>query len=223
MKSQRQVSIKDSRAAGYQILGQWHLAYKTSSSCAELSKLAFVTRTVFSRTSSGIVFASRRLAASNLTTRFNSSTRMDGTPTIALNDGTRVPLFAYGTATALYHKDAKDWVKMAYQDANMRHIDTAACYQNENTVGAALKELAIERGGVFITTKCESSPPRVRGGSEAEDLKSRWRERETSPVIGGVAEAGKPPCESFVRRCSFTDALLGFVDGRRIRRSVFDP
>jgi diketogulonate reductase-like aldo/keto reductase len=92
---------------------------------------------------------------------------MDGTPTITLNDGIRVPLFAYGTATALYRKDAKDSVKMAYRGANMRHIDTAACYGNEDTVGVALKELGITREEVFITTKCESlCIHAVRGDSE---------------------------------------------------------
>lgn len=85
---------------------------------------------------------------------------MDGTPTIALSDGTCVPLFAYGTATALYRKDAKDWVKMAYQDANMRHIDTAACYQNENTVGAALKELGSKEEGSLLPQSVSRSASR---------------------------------------------------------------
>lgn len=79
--------------------------------------------------------------------------RMPRPATVTLNDGIRVPLLGYGTATALYRKDAKDWVKMAYVEASVRHIDTAADYGNEDTVGAAIKELGIDREEIFITTK----------------------------------------------------------------------
>jgi diketogulonate reductase-like aldo/keto reductase len=39
-------------------------------------------------------------------------------------------------------------------DAGYRHIDTAAAYRNEAGVGAALRASGLERGDVFITTKC---------------------------------------------------------------------
>lgn len=91
----------------------------------------------------------------------SNANKMTSLFNITMNDGIPIPILGYGTATALIRKDAKDWVKMAYNDAKLRHIDTAAYYENENTVGEALKELGITREDVFITTKCKSFlPPR---------------------------------------------------------------
>lgn len=90
-----------------------------------------------------------------------NATKMTSSFNLTMNDGIPNPILGYGTATALFRKDAKDWVKMAYNDAKLRHIDTAAYYENENTVGEALKELGITREEIFITTKCKSFlPPR---------------------------------------------------------------
>jgi diketogulonate reductase-like aldo/keto reductase len=86
-----------------------------------------------------------------LTTTF----KMSGLSTVKLNDGLQVPVLGYGTGTALYQKEAKDSVKMAYSEAKMHHIDCAEMYQNEESVGLALKELKVKREDVFITTKCE--------------------------------------------------------------------
>ncbi|KAJ9107816.1 hypothetical protein QFC19_002722 [Naganishia cerealis] len=85
---------------------------------------------------------------------------MSGLSTVKLNDGVQVPVLGYGTGTALYQKEAKDSVKMAYSEAKMHHIDCAEFYANEESVGLALKELGVKREDVFITTKCGSDDPR---------------------------------------------------------------
>ncbi|KAI5450688.1 hypothetical protein NCC49_002699 [Naganishia albida] len=85
---------------------------------------------------------------------------MSNLSNVKLNDGTQVPVLGYGTGTALYQKEAKDSVKMAYSEAHMHHIDCAEMYENEESVGLALKELGVKRDDVFITTKCGSADPR---------------------------------------------------------------
>ena len=39
-------------------------------------------------------------------------------------------------------------------EAGYRHIDTAAAYRNEGSVGQAVRASGLDRGDVFITTKC---------------------------------------------------------------------
>lgn len=118
---------------------------------------------------------------------------MASSSAITLNDGTSILILAYGTATALIRKDAKDWVKMAYNDAELRHIDTAAYYENEDTVGAALKELGTSREEIFITTKCKSIAPLMITsaiGGKLSILCNRWQGHYASAVSGEIAEAG---------------------------------
>jgi diketogulonate reductase-like aldo/keto reductase len=52
-----------------------------------------------------------------------------------------------------------------------RHIDTATGYSNEDRVGAALRDSGIERGEVFVTTKC----PPERAGQELKTLDESLR------------------------------------------------
>jgi 2,5-diketo-D-gluconate reductase A len=42
-------------------------------------------------------------------------------------------------------------------DTGYRHIDTAAAYENEAEVGEAIRASGLERGEVFVTTKCANS------------------------------------------------------------------
>jgi diketogulonate reductase-like aldo/keto reductase len=51
------------------------------------------------------------------------------------------------------------------------HIDTATGYSNEDRVGAALRDSGIERGEVFVTTKC----PPERAGHELRTLDESLR------------------------------------------------
>ena len=80
-------------------------------------------------------------------------------PLLKLNDGTSIPLLAFGSGTAWYksressidrptveaHKTA---LKLGY-----RHLDAAEVYNTEAEVGLAIKESKVPRSELYITTK----------------------------------------------------------------------
>ena len=70
---------------------------------------------------------------------------------ILLNDGIKIPQLGYGTWN-IRGKDGQAAIENALQ-VGFRHIDTAAYYQNEDIVGAAVKNSGIKRSDIFITTK----------------------------------------------------------------------
>lgn len=84
--------------------------------------------------------------------------------TIKLNDGADVPIYAFGTASKLYRKDARAAVTMAITEAGIRHIDTAAEYRNEGSVG---KAIGLDKAHIFVTTKCKLSGNKMQYRSEA--------------------------------------------------------
>jgi len=73
-------------------------------------------------------------------------------PKFILNDGTHVPWLAFGTGTALFGKDATNFVKAAI-DAGITHLDGAQMYKNEETLGEGIKLSGKSRTELFITTK----------------------------------------------------------------------
>lgn len=71
---------------------------------------------------------------------------------ITLNDGNKIPQFGMG----VYMVPDGEPTRKAVLDAlrlGYRHIDTAHAYQNERSVGAAVKESGILREEIWITTK----------------------------------------------------------------------
>lgn len=71
---------------------------------------------------------------------------------ITLNDGNKIPQFGMG----VYMVPDGEPTRKAVLDAlrlGYRHIDTAHAYQNERSVGAAVKESGIPREEIWITTK----------------------------------------------------------------------
>ncbi|GMT09640.1 hypothetical protein PFISCL1PPCAC_937 [Pristionchus fissidentatus] len=77
-------------------------------------------------------------------------------PSIALNNGKRLPLFGLGTWQAMNADELKVALRVAL-DAGYRLIDTAEIYQNEHVIGEVLEEYfkagKLKREDVFITTK----------------------------------------------------------------------
>ena len=71
---------------------------------------------------------------------------------LTLNDGNKIPQFGMGVYMVPdgepSRKAVLDALKLGY-----RHIDTAHAYQNERSVGAAVKESGIPREEIWITTK----------------------------------------------------------------------
>ncbi|KAJ9109212.1 hypothetical protein QFC21_000541 [Naganishia friedmannii] len=96
---------------------------------------------------------------------------------VKLNDDVVIPMLGYGTGTAVRlsgKEKAVDFIKMAYSDAKISHLDCAQRYFNEESVAVALKDLDIRRDDVFITTKTEDGETPLK--SLAKSLKLEWEE-----------------------------------------------
>ncbi|KAK7468934.1 hypothetical protein VKT23_003429 [Stygiomarasmius scandens] len=72
---------------------------------------------------------------------------------ILLNDGHKMPTIAFGTGSKWKWHDVTSYVEQAI-DAGFSHLDTAAFYETEEYVGAAIKESGLARSELFVTTKC---------------------------------------------------------------------
>ena len=78
------------------------------------------------------------------------------TDTYTLNNGVKIPCIGYGTWQTLDGDVAIKAVEEAIK-AGYSHIDTAAIYANEDSVGKAIKESGIGRDKIFITSKLWNS------------------------------------------------------------------
>jgi diketogulonate reductase-like aldo/keto reductase len=74
------------------------------------------------------------------------------TDTFKLSNGVEIPCIGFGTWQTPEGKEAVDSVKYAIE-TGYRHIDTAAIYGNEKSVGQAILESGIDRKELFVTTK----------------------------------------------------------------------
>jgi diketogulonate reductase-like aldo/keto reductase len=73
-------------------------------------------------------------------------------PKIPLPGGVEIPQLGFG----VFQVPPADTAEVATRAllAGYRHIDTAAAYRNEAGVGQAIHAAGLDRGEVFITTKC---------------------------------------------------------------------
>lgn len=76
--------------------------------------------------------------------------------TYQLNNGVEIPVLGFGTFKAKGGEEAYRAVLEALK-AGYRHIDTAAIYQNEESVGQAIKDSGVPREELFVTTKLWNS------------------------------------------------------------------
>lgn len=76
---------------------------------------------------------------------------MSAQPSIALNDGNRIPQVGLGVWQT--PNDTAVTAVKAALDAGYRHIDTAAIYGNEEGVGEGIRASGVSRGDIFLTTK----------------------------------------------------------------------
>ena len=79
--------------------------------------------------------------------------------TFKLSNGVEIPCVGFGTFRTPNGEVAVRAVKEAIA-AGYRHIDTAAVYGNERSVGAAIRESGIDRKDIFITSKLWNRLPR---------------------------------------------------------------
>ena len=87
---------------------------------------------------------------------------------IKLNDGNKIPQFGLGVYQVPEGEATISSVKTALE-MGVRHIDTAHAYQNERSVGKAVKESGIPREEIWITTKLWPSEYGEGKTSEAID------------------------------------------------------
>jgi diketogulonate reductase-like aldo/keto reductase len=69
-----------------------------------------------------------------------------------LNNGVQIPCIGFGTWQMADGKEAENAVEFAIQ-IGYRHIDGAAAYENEKSIGRAIKASGIAREQLFITSK----------------------------------------------------------------------
>jgi len=86
------------------------------------------------------------------------SIRYNMTKFFTLNDGSRIPSLAFGTGTALYGKDAAEFVRIAIEN-NVTHLDGAQMYNNEDTLGAGIKASGKPRSELFVVSKMNNLQP----------------------------------------------------------------
>jgi diketogulonate reductase-like aldo/keto reductase len=72
--------------------------------------------------------------------------------TFKFSNGREVPCIGFGTWDLADGEEAASAIKNALE-AGYRHIDTAALYKNEKSVGKAVRESGIKRSEVFVTSK----------------------------------------------------------------------
>ena len=71
---------------------------------------------------------------------------------VILQNGVKMPCVGYGTWQTPDGDVARNSVRTAIE-AGYRHIDTAAGYGNETSVGAGIRESGVAREDLFVTTK----------------------------------------------------------------------
>ena len=71
---------------------------------------------------------------------------------ISLRGGARIPQLGFGVFQVPLGETAEAVANVL--DVGYRHIDTAAAYRNEAGVGQAIRASGLDRGEVFLTTKC---------------------------------------------------------------------
>jgi len=72
--------------------------------------------------------------------------------TLKLDNGVAIPLLGLGTYQLSEGEEAYNATKFALE-IGYKHIDTAAAYHNERSIGRAIKDSGIKREDIFITTK----------------------------------------------------------------------
>ncbi|WP_407414229.1 aldo/keto reductase [Methanobrevibacter sp.] len=86
-----------------------------------------------------------------------------------LNDGLEIPSIGFGTFMIPADGTTYETVKTAI-DLGIRHIDTATAYFNEQEVGQAVKDSAVEREDIWITSKLWLQDYEYEDAKKAIDL-----------------------------------------------------
>jgi diketogulonate reductase-like aldo/keto reductase len=80
------------------------------------------------------------------------SSPSDTVPTLQMRGAETIPQLGFGVFQVPPEQTTE--VVLRAFEAGYRHIDTAAAYRNEASVGQAFRASGLPRGEVFVTTKC---------------------------------------------------------------------
>ncbi|MFW7149129.1 aldo/keto reductase [Streptococcus pyogenes] len=86
--------------------------------------------------------------------------------TVKMTSGYEIPVLGFGTYQAADGEEAYQSTLAAIK-AGYRHIDTAAIYKNEESVGCAIKDSGVLREDLFITTKLWNDAHSYEGAKDA--------------------------------------------------------
>ncbi len=92
--------------------------------------------------------------------------------TFTLHNGVTIPCVGFGTWQAQDGEQAETAVRAALE-AGYRHIDTAAAYGNEESVGRAVRASGIDRAEIFVTSKLRNPDHGYESTLAAFDLTMR--------------------------------------------------
>ncbi|KAG6914164.1 hypothetical protein DXG01_002002 [Tephrocybe rancida] len=121
----------------------------------------------------------------------------------------QIPAIGFGTGSALFGKDATDYVIQAIE-TGFSHLDTAQVYGNEESVGDAIRESGLSREELFVTTKYWTGPIQQATQESldklglkyvdlylihqprhvAHDFEGSWKELETAKELGLARSIG---------------------------------
>lgn len=85
---------------------------------------------------------------------------------IILNNGVKIPNIGFGTWQIKNGKECYESTLTALK-VGYRHVDTAIAYENEESVGKAIKDSGIAREKIFITTKIPAEIKTYEGAKAA--------------------------------------------------------
>lgn len=85
---------------------------------------------------------------------------------LTMNNGLVIPAVGFGTFKAADGEEAYQSTLAAIK-AGYRHIDTAAIYKNEESVGRAIKDSGLAREELFVTTKLWNDAHSYEGAKKA--------------------------------------------------------
>lgn len=86
--------------------------------------------------------------------------------TYTLSNGVKIPKIGLGTWQSKPGDEAYNAVLLALKNG-YRHIDTAEGYQNEESVGRAVRDSGVPREEIFVTSKLESHIKTYEGAKKA--------------------------------------------------------
>ena len=96
-----------------------------------------------------------------------------------MNNGVDIPTLGLGVFLAPDGRQTADAVRWALE-AGYRHIDTAAIYRNEASVGLGMRESGVPREEIFLTTKLWNND--MRAGRQREAFEESLKKLGTDYV-----------------------------------------